>query len=117
MPLKKGLYKASRGFVHTYIHTYAHFGLFFYRYGGSFTRGALQSPSVCYVCMYVCMYVCTKPLHQEGLCKEFCYGSGNTKPLEAFSLVLNDIYNQPNTQGLSMLALQYNVFIHDVDKP
>ena len=29
-----GLRKAPRGFVHTYIHTYAHIGLFPYRYRG-----------------------------------------------------------------------------------
>ena len=30
----------------TYIHTYAHFSTFSYRYGGCFTRGALQSTSI-----------------------------------------------------------------------
>ena len=37
-----GLHKAP--IERSFIHTYANFSLFSYRYGGCYTRGALQSP-------------------------------------------------------------------------
>ena len=113
IPYTKGPLHIQRGFVHTYIHTYAHFGLSPYRHGGGwwsfYTEGFHKAPGSFAKPIYRGDF--SKPLGASqslrGLCKTprvFAHTEGALQILYIEG-AMQSSYNEGNLQSPRSLPI------------